>query len=287
MMDTTRRAAVPLLLAPLCLRSQTNAIDQEWSLFVTWVKGLAPGAFGNQRELFPAYQKRVIADGMAAVDAEALIKRLQKRSDDNPEWMAVNFNRIYSGRKSGEVESNTVPNPFLAETVRTLRPGKALDIGMGNGRNTIFLAQQGWEVTGLDLSDVGVAQAQERARRLGVRIDARVQDINLFDFGVSQWDLVCLLFFVLNEQQQGIYERIAMSLKPGGLVIIEGTGSPVLDTLLQAWSKWQPTKLRPLVFEYRDNLPDSLRARIDPVWSTGSEYGRLLLQKPTRLTLLR
>jgi SAM-dependent methyltransferase len=180
-MDITRRTAVPLLLAPFCLRGQTNAIDQEWSLFVAWVRGLAAGAFGNQGELFPAYQKKVIADGMAAVDAEALIKRLQKRSNDNPEWMAVNFNRIYSGRKSGEVESNTVPYPFLAETVRTLRPGKALDIGMGNGRSTIFLAQQGWEVTGLDLSDVGVAQARERARRLGVRIDARVQDINLFD----------------------------------------------------------------------------------------------------------
>jgi hypothetical protein len=88
------------------------------------------------------------------------------------------------------------------------------------------------------------------------------------------------LFFILNEQQQGIYGRIATSLKPGGLVIIEGTGLPILETLLQAWSKWQPTKLRPVVFEYRDKLPDTLKARIDPVWSSRSEYGRLLLQKP-------
>jgi len=144
----------------------------------------------------------------------------------------------------------------------------------------MFLAQQGWSVTGIDLSDVGVAQANERARKLGVRIDARVQDVNLFDFGSGQWDLVCLLFFVLNERQQPIYQRIAGSLKPGGLVIVEGLGLPVLDTLLQAWSKWQPTKLRPLILEYREDLPESLQAKIDPVWTSGSAYGRLLLQKP-------
>jgi len=244
---------------------------------VTWVKSVPPGSFGNQRELFPAYQKKLITDGMGASDAAALTARLQSRSTTSPEWTAVNFNRIYSGVKTGD--SSYAPNPFLVETVSTLRAGKALDVGMGNGRNTIFLAQQGWDVTGLDLSDVGVAQAQERARTLSVRIDARVQDIDVFDFGAGQWDLICLLFFVIDERQQMLYQRIAAGLKPGGFVVVEGLGLPVLDSLLQAWAKWAPTNLRPLRLEYREGLTDT--DKMDKVWSgRGSSYGRLLLQKP-------
>jgi SAM-dependent methyltransferase len=226
-MDITGRAAVPLLLAPLCVWGQNNASDQEWSLFLTWVKAMPPGSFGNQREIFPAYKKKVTADGMA--DPEALVARPQKRSIDNPEWMALNFNRLYS---QGSGNRRTTPNAFLAETVSTLRPGKALDVGMGEGRYDLP------RTAGLGRHWPGpcVAQANERARSLGVRINARVQDVDLFDFGTGQWDLVCLLYFVIGERQQNIYQRITSALKPGGHVIVEGLGLPALETLLQAWS---------------------------------------------------
>jgi 2-polyprenyl-3-methyl-5-hydroxy-6-metoxy-1,4-benzoquinol methylase len=52
-----------------------------------------------------------------------------------------------------------------ASVVRGRKPGKALDIGIGEGRNAIFLATQGWEVTGFDISDVGVRSAERRPRR--------------------------------------------------------------------------------------------------------------------------
>jgi hypothetical protein len=67
-----------------------------------------------------------------------------------------------------------------------------------------------------------------------------------------------------------LYQRIATSLKPGGLVIVEGFGLPAVDTLLKAWSKWEPTKLKLLRLEYRQGRSD---------WG-GNEFGRLLLQKP-------
>jgi hypothetical protein len=59
-------------------------------------------------------------NGMSASEVDALVARLEKRAADSSEWTTVNFNRAYSGRKSGE--SNAVPTPFLVETVSTLRP---------------------------------------------------------------------------------------------------------------------------------------------------------------------
>ena len=51
---------------------------------------------------------------------------------------------------------NTAPNAFMAEVVKGLKPGRALDIGMGQGRNSVFLARLGWDVSGFDISERGV-----------------------------------------------------------------------------------------------------------------------------------
>src|SRR5438045_2081371 len=64
---------------------------------------------------------------------------------------------------------NTAPNAFLVEMIKGLKPGRALDVGMGQGRNTIYLAQQGWESVGFDPADRAVAAAQEQAGKLGVK----------------------------------------------------------------------------------------------------------------------
>src|SRR5262249_13648465 len=65
---------------------------------------------------------------------------------------------------------NPKPNAFLVEAVKQSKPGTALDVGMGQGRNALYLAKQGWEVTGVDISAVALAQAQEEARRQGVKL---------------------------------------------------------------------------------------------------------------------
>jgi SAM-dependent methyltransferase len=142
---------------------------------------------------------------------------------------------------------------------------------MGEGRNAIYLAQHGWDVTGLDVSDVGVAHAKEKSRKLGVRIDARVQDVYLFDFGASQWDLVCLLYFSIHDHE-GTFQQIARGLKPGGHVIVETPVIPVMESLLQAREKWEATKLHLLRMEYLEGWSEWGQRQIP--------LGRLLLQKP-------
>jgi hypothetical protein len=60
------------------------------------------------------------------------------------------------------------------------------------------------------------------------------------------------MYFIIPASQPGLYRRIAAALRPGGRLIVEGTGLPPLETLLAELAKWQPTKLRVLRLEYRD-----------------------------------
>lgn len=95
---------------------------------------------------------------------------------------------------------------------------------MGLGRNTIFLAQQGWDATGVDLSDVAVAEAKKRAAQLHLRISTIVDDLDHYQPGTEKWDLVAL--FYMHAWYRGTRpvasERIVAALKPGGLLLMEG-----------------------------------------------------------------
>src|SRR5262245_53680580 len=76
------------------------------------------------------------------------------------------WNEVFTQRQGREFPHNR----FLAEMIKGRKPGKALDIGIGEGRNALFLATQGWEVTGFDISDVGVRLAREAARSEELRV---------------------------------------------------------------------------------------------------------------------
>ena len=126
------------------------------------------------------------------------------------------WNDLYSKREGKEHQFNK----FLAETVKGRTPGKALDIGMGQGRNSLFLAALGWQVTGFDISGVGVKQAQEEAKKRDLKIDARVGDVDKFDYGKNKWDLVVGMY--MHEYLTRNAAKIVESLKPGGILVVEG-----------------------------------------------------------------
>lgn len=116
---------------------------------------------------------------------------------------------------------NKNPNTLLVETVKGLKKGTALDIGMGQGRNSVFLAKDGWKVTGIDIADEAVHYALEEAKRNHVTIDARITPMEDFDFGVNQWDLVVHVYEGCLDGDNHKVEKIAEGLKPGGLLIFE------------------------------------------------------------------
>jgi SAM-dependent methyltransferase len=112
---------------------------------------------------------------------------------------------------------NAQPNNFLLECIKGRNPGRALDVGMGSGRNAIALAQAGWHVTGFDIASLGIEQARRRSLDLGLSLATSVQSDQQFDFGTKQWDLIVLTY----QPFRDILDRMKASLKEGGLVVIE------------------------------------------------------------------
>jgi len=129
---------------------------------------------------------------------------------------AERFNKIFT---SPDPPFNPKPNQFLVDTVKGLHPGKALDVGMGQGRNSLYLAQQGWDVTGVDISTEGTRLAREQAAKLGVKLNAVLQSADDFDYGKDQWDLVIGMF--MHQIFSRNADKIRAGLKPGGLVVVE------------------------------------------------------------------
>lgn len=113
---------------------------------------------------------------------------------------------------------NVEPNAFLMDVVRNMKPGVALDVGMGQGRNALYLAKRGWTVTGFDPSEVGVRQAREAAAKTGLTLTALVQRSQEFDWGTDRWDLIVLTYFPGVRQHA---PQIVQGLRPGAVVVVE------------------------------------------------------------------
>jgi tellurite methyltransferase len=105
-----------------------------------------------------------------------------------------------------------------AEFLLSAPPGKALDVAGGVGRHAIWLAERGWQVQLVDISDVGIQQAEENAKRAGVAgsIVTEIQDLNgTLDLGREQDDLILVFFFL----QRELFPALISALKPGGHLI--------------------------------------------------------------------
>jgi 2-polyprenyl-3-methyl-5-hydroxy-6-metoxy-1,4-benzoquinol methylase len=131
---------------------------------------------------------------------------------------AARFNRLYT--EFDQVFSHE-PNAFLVEAVREVTPGTALDVAMGQGRNTLFLARKGWDVTGFDIAEEGLKIAGAEAQKQRLRIHALRQGWEDFDFGRERWDLVVLSYAWVPLADPTFVARVRDSLRPGGLVLIE------------------------------------------------------------------
>lgn len=124
------------------------------------------------------------------------------------------YNSLYAG---GSEVFTREPNALLVEAVRNRKPGRALDVGMGQGRNALFLSRNGWEVTGIDSADEGIRQAKAEAARLALRLTAEVSTFEAYDFGKEKWDLIVLTY----EPTKAIAPKVAQALRPGGIVVVE------------------------------------------------------------------
>lgn len=112
---------------------------------------------------------------------------------------------------------NTQPNALLTEALQNRLPGTALDINMGEGRNALYLAQQGWLVTGVDIADRALAYAQQQAQQQGLVLTTVAQDTDSFNWGFDSWDLIVLCY----ADESAHLPQVTAALKPGGLLVFE------------------------------------------------------------------
>jgi tellurite methyltransferase len=110
------------------------------------------------------------------------------------------------------------PARFLIENLEILPRGRALDVAMGTGRNAIYLAKEGFEVEGIDISSEAVRVALDRARSAGVSLKARVADLE-GDYPIERGAYDVILCF--NYLQRSLIPRIKEGLRVGGMVVYE------------------------------------------------------------------
>ena len=155
-------------------------------------------------ELYTRYREHLKQKGLSDAQIKEVFLEIER-----DRW-----NRMYSNPTP---LFNTAPNAFLSDIVKTLKPGRALEIGMGQGRNSVYLATLGWNVTGFDISETGMAVARKSAEAAGVKITTINSSMEAFDYGVEQWDLI-----VATYEGAEWRERALQGLKPGGIVVVEG-----------------------------------------------------------------
>jgi cyclopropane fatty-acyl-phospholipid synthase-like methyltransferase len=124
-----------------------------------------------------------------------------------------------------EYHFGTEPNAFLKSKADLLKPGqKALSIADGEGRNGVFLAEQGLDVLAMDFSPTALAKSQALARQRGVTIRTEQADLDTWRWPVEAFDVVAAIFFQFCAPplRARVFSNIKRALKPGGLLLMEG-----------------------------------------------------------------
>jgi SAM-dependent methyltransferase len=185
--------------------------EQAYERYRFWRTQLPPAQ--QSGTLWEPYRQYLTEKGFSAADADVQIKLVQAQGNraEIDRW-----NRILT---SENPTFNTKPNEFLVEMTKDRKRGTALDVGMGQGRNAIWLAQQGWDVTGFDPAEKAVALAQELAAKAGVRIKTEIKRTEDFDFGERRWDLILFSYVGLRDST----DRVQRALKPGGILVVEAS----------------------------------------------------------------
>ena len=246
-----------------------------YSNYRQWVSGKATTASrteatAQQPEVLAAYRKALMDQGVPAAEADRRVRVIR----ENARRLEIDmWNRMLT---SPTPTFNVQPNALLVSSIKGVRPGTALDYGMGQGRNAIYLAQQGWTVTGFDPAEQAVAAAQEQAHKLGVKLTTMAVGDDQFKFGKDQWDLIVLSYVGFRATMPRIYE----SLKPGGLVVVEAYHRDSLkNSAIGAGVVFDTNELLKLFDRFRVLQYEDVQDKGD-FGKAGNRLVRLVAQKP-------
>jgi SAM-dependent methyltransferase len=183
---------------------------------------------------------------------------VQKHWDDR----YAEKDRIWSGRVNGQ----------LAAVAEPLTPGRALDLGCGEGGDAVWLAEHGWQVLAVDVSETALARAAAEAESRGVLDHIDFQHHDLSDsFPDGTFDLASAQYFhsFVRLERPQILRRAAAAVRPGGLLVIVDHGAP-------------PPWARQDVHDHHFPEPDEVLAELD---LPAAEWDRVRVESVDRPTI--
>jgi SAM-dependent methyltransferase len=134
-------------------------------------------------------------------------------------WRIKMWDERYSAE---EYAYGTIPNEFLVEKVSWIPKGNVLSLAEGEGRNAVFLAKQGYTVTAVDASLVGLKKARKLAEENQVVIEFIHADLADYDLGENKWDGIVSIFCPLpSSLRKELYKKIVAGLKQNGVFLLE------------------------------------------------------------------
>ena len=179
-----------------------NATDISMTLMASAAHGNRVGAWINAE--------------LANADATKAVEALRDDFFEQPAWEErYSGDRVWSGRVNVQLEAEAAD----------LAPGRALDVGCGEGGDALWLAQHGWQVTASDFADAALARVADHATEagLGDRLETRRIDVRTFEPEGETWDLVTSHFVHLPDGGMvDVVRRLAAAVSPGGTLLVVG-----------------------------------------------------------------
>jgi len=179
------------------------------------------------------------------------------------------WNRRWAGEE--RVHASTAPSRFLVAEVAGLRPGAALDLACGAGRNAVWLAEQGWRVTAVDFSGVALRMARSLAAERRVEVEWVEADVLAWTPPARAYDLVCVLYLQLPPgERRTALAGAAAAVRPGGTLLVLG------HDLLNLTEGWGGPTQSDVLF-----TPDDVVAEIDDLRVERAERVRRTVDDPS------
>jgi tellurite methyltransferase len=193
----------------------------------------------------------------------------QTLTGDNADSDKARWDVVY-GKNKGYVFGKD-PAAFLSENLNLLPVGRTLDLAMGEGRNAVFLAKKGFDVLGVDISDVAIRKAKRLAHDNGVRIRTLVTDLNHYQIPPDSYDLILVFYYL----QRSLIPQIVRGLKPGGVLVFENytTGEMKYDKGQRRVDLLEKDELKTL-------FKDLVTEKYQEVDNATEAYASLLARKP-------
>jgi 2-polyprenyl-3-methyl-5-hydroxy-6-metoxy-1,4-benzoquinol methylase len=250
----TRRFAAAAIVVLACLAGPAaqgpQGDEAAWRAFMAWFRS-APPVRGNP---FGAYAASLKAAGTPEAEARRQVGVLMTMMRERSDWVETYYDRIYTIPLTGDPATDgfaTEPSAIVVEAVKGLAPGAALDAGMGQGRNAVYLARQGWKVTGFDLSAEALKAARANAASAGVGIEALKAGYADFDYGTARWDVIVLVFAWAPVDDPAFLARLRASLRPGGRIVFEHFSDDPANPRPAVMHALKPGQLRALLADFR------------------------------------